>query len=583
MKIILYAIIGNEEAVIARFIESFSKVADEFIFVNAIGNQKPDQTISIIESVCAKPFSIYHYKNEKDFPHVDHFGNARQMALNLARESSEMHDEPCFLMWADADDVIDEKSASKIREVCKDDSPQLCLVNYRVNDDKQIVTRERITRADVKCRWQFPIHEQIAFDEDVHYKFIPASITHAPLGEKRTSSTRNMAILENAVADTARNFFYIAQEHFHNQRHAQFLKCADIALEFSDLGEVERYELLMQIAQTDSKRSKRCAAEAFALMPDRREALALLCNYAIIDGQHEKALELAEQMMMLSRPTKTYWTQNNEWYSWKADELYRQCLRLCGRNQEAKESWEIGVDQNRPVFSIIHATLDRPHQALAIREMWLSRADRPGNVQYIFGMHSFDEKSQAIIKGFEQTITPLTGSANNYDTAAGIAKGQIIVQAQDDCYPPQGWDTMISKLIPDTSKPVFVAVGDGHRKDLVSVNTVMTRAYMEIKASRDKGENGFFHRGYPTVFPDTENSYRAIKDAEAGICEYIDAPHIVIYHDHPFFNSAIPMDATYTHENSPENYKKGHELFMKRNPDARQSDFERKEESCLSQ
>ena len=105
----------------------------------------------------------------------------------------------------------------------------------------------------------------------------------------------------------------------------------------------------------------------------------------------------------------------------------------------------------------------------------------------------------------------------------------------------------------------------------------MTAAYMKVKASRDPGENGFFHRGYVTVFPDTENSYRAIKDAENGLIEYIDAPQFVIYHDHPMFNPAVPMDSTYEWENAPENYKQGRELFMSRNPDAKDEDLQRKE------
>lgn len=292
-----------------------------------------------------------------------------------------------------------------------------------------------------------------------------------------------------------------------------------------------------------------------------------------MDRDYPNALTLAKKLMETDKPTRSYWSQNNEWYGWKAAELYRQCLRLNGESDEADLEFQLNKDDDRPVFSIIHATLGRPEKALQIREMWLSRARHPENVEYIFGLHSYDTPSVRALSGYKHTLTDDEGGAINYDLAAGKATGQIIVQAQDDCYPPDGWDVDLCKLIPDTSKPIFVACGDGHRTDRISVNTIMTKVYMDIKEGRDPGENGFFHRGYITVYADTENSFRAIHDGMKGICEYIDAPEFVIYHDHPMFNPGVPIDATYEWENHPENYRIGAELFTQRNPKATPESF----------
>ena len=577
MKIILTAIVGNEEAVIARFIESFSHVADKFVFVQAIGNKSPDKTKEIIAAKCKKPYVFDFYRND-DFPHVDNFGAARQKALEIAIEqSAPIFGNGEFIIWADADDIISEESAKQIRAACNNDAPEVIILPYHVKGDKQIVMRERIIRSTLGAKWQFAIHEQMQFDHDVTYRIIDAPIIHAPLTDKTSSHNRNVAILEKELANTWRNLFYLSQEYFQTGQTKKFLTTCNIALQIPDIGDIEKYELLLQLAQLDSSKSKQSAAEAFALMPDRREAIALLCNYALIDGDDKKALQMAELMIGTPHPSVTYWSQNNEWYGWKAEELYRQCLRLNGEVEEATYQTSSAINPDLPLFSIIHATLDRPLQALAIRELWLSRAKHPENVQYIFGLHDFDKRSKRVLDGFEHTVTKKKGSAENYDLAAGLAIGQVIVQAQDDCYPPQDWDEELAKLIPDINAPAFIAVGDGHRTDRLCVNTVMTRAYMELKADRETGENGFFHRGYITVFPDTENSYRAIKDAENGLIEYIDAPQFVIYHDHPMFNPAVPMDSTYEWENAPENYKQGRELFMVRNPEAKDDDLQRKE------
>ena len=207
--------------------------------------------------------------------------------------------------------------------------------------------------------------------------------------------------------------------------------------------------------------------------------------------------------------------------------------------------------------------------------MWLSRARSPENVEYIFGLHSFDDRSVKLLAGFKHTVTDQKGPGWNYDTAAGAATGEIIIQSQDDCYPPDGWDDMLIAMIPDASKPVVVFPNDGHRTDMLAVNVIQTAAYADIKASRDTGENGFFHRGYTTVFPDTEHSFRAIEDTKAGIVQLIDARDFLLYHDHPAFNPAKPWDATYAWENAPEHYVTGRKLFLERNPTATDESLDR--------
>ena len=207
--------------------------------------------------------------------------------------------------------------------------------------------------------------------------------------------------------------------------------------------------------------------------------------------------------------------------------------------------------------------------------MWLSRARSPENVEYIFGLHSFDDRSVKLLAGFKHTVTDQKGPGWNYDTAAGAATGEIIIQSQDDCYPPDGWDDMLIAMIPDASKPVVVFPNDGHRTDMLAVNVIQTAAYADIKASRDAGENGFFHRGYTTVFPDTEHSFRAIEDTKAGIVQLIDARDFLLYHDHPAFNPAKPWDATYAWENAPEHYVTGRKLFLERNPTATDESLDR--------
>lgn len=369
MKITLAAIVGNEEPVIERFIQSFAPAVDSIYLIRATGNQKNDLTIEKATRTaikCGVELIWGEYKNQADFPHVDSFGNARQMAW----ESAIKLFKPEFIMWADADDVLVDGAAEAIREAAEDGRHDVYLMPYHVKGDKQVVIRERMIKVSAGSKWRYPIHEQLSFPKDVSYRVIEKAIfLHKPLETKTSSHERNCRILKHELSTTARNLFYLAQEYFQNNKEAQFKQIAEAALKLPDLEDLERYELLIQLAQTQGTDSRKLAAEAFAIMPDRREALALLANYCIVDRDYKKALQLAQRVIDTPSPRFSYWSQNNEWYGWKGAELYRQCLRLTGDLENAEADFQVYADEDKPIFSIIHATLGRPEQALAIREM----------------------------------------------------------------------------------------------------------------------------------------------------------------------------------------------------------------------
>lgn len=575
MKITLAAIIGNEEAVIERFIRSFAPAVDNIVLVFNHGTK--DQSEYIADHVCKNvgiELTASKYANKKAFPHIDNYASKRNMAWNIANGES-----PDYIIWADADDILAPGAAEQIRAAAESDSHDVYIMPYDVKGNgKQIVHRERMVKASIGSYWKHAVHEQLDFQSDVTYKIIPATVIHAPLAEKTGSHERNLNILLAELEDAPRNLFYLAQEYFNNGKDANFKTAATMALASRGLGDLERYELLLELAQTPGQDSRKLASEAFAIMPDRREALALLTNYCIIDGDYEKALKMCRIMRNNGRPTKTYWSQNEEWYGWKATELYLQCLRLNGH--------DVDDSLNFPVFSIIHATLGRTEQALQVREMWLSRARHPERVEYIFGIHESDARSIKALKGFKHTICPsvIDGDCfrvapcnHNYDLAGGIATGQIIIGAQDDCYPPDGWDDILMLLIPDPTKPVFVFAHDGHNKDTLFFGGAETRAYVNFCKARNGSGNGIYPLEYDGMFSDNEVLFRALEDGKSGDCEIVDATdELTLYHNHPFFVPNIQWDETYNYENRPEAYEIGKKLFAERNPTAKPGCFARK-------
>lgn len=433
MKIILSAIVGNESPVIERFIRSFAPAVDEFVFVIATGNQEPDETREIIQRVSSdlgKHAKIRAYENAHDFDHVDNFGAARNASLSYAESQSLDGD---YIIWADADDVLAPGAAEAIRAAAESGEKDAYIMPYNVRGDKQVVWRERMIKAGLGARWKHAIHEQLHFPRDVEYRMIKdATFLHLPLETKEGGHARNLAILQGELEDTPRTLFYLAQEYFQSGKVTEFKPVAQAALILGGLTNIEEYEILMQIAQTPGAESKKLAAEAYALMPDRREALALLINYAIIDGDPDRAMELAEAMMALGNPKRTYWSLNHEWYGWKGDELYRQCLRLNGKEESADNDWESSVDDDAKTVSVIHPVNGQPEQSLAIREAWLSLATHPSNVEYIFAINESDARSLSVLKGFKHTIT---------DDPSPL--GKVAIKINEETLPAQGWDEAI--------------------------------------------------------------------------------------------------------------------------------------------
>lgn len=426
MKIILSAIVGNEEAVIERFIRSFAPAVDEFVFVRAIGNQTPDKTSSIIAKN-APIHSVCAYSNIEALPHVDNFGAARNQALQIAEDRANEGD---YILWADADDILADGAADSIRAAAESGKEDVYVMPYNVRGDKQVVWRERMIKSGLGAKWQHAIHEQLHFPNDVTYRMIKDAVfIHSPLEHKSGGHERNLSILKAELKDTPRSLFYLAQEYFQSGKIREFKPNAEAALILGGLTNIEEYELLMQLAQIPGTKSKKLAAEAFALMPDRREALALLVNYAIIDGEHERALELAETMMALGKPKRTYWSLNHEWYGWKGEELYRQCLRLNGKEDSADNDWQASVNDDTPTFTVLHATSGQPQKSLMIRETWLSYANRPENVDYIFLVDKDDIKSMNVLRGFRHATT---------DDLRTM--GEVVLHANDSEFPTEAWD-----------------------------------------------------------------------------------------------------------------------------------------------
>lgn len=551
----LCLIAGNETEHVRRCLKIFSPCADEIVVVRAIGSLVPDDTLDIARNEFGAITA--EYKNgpgREDWPHVDNFAAARNMAFDLGTGR--------FRLWVDFDDIADENHVHAIRNAAEDCDKgvtdwDILHFSYVIPYSGAAPLRERLIRAGAG-RWENAVHECITDLKDGCKQAYNTqlTITHAPLTNKvkqGISSGRNLRILESIADKTHGEAFFYFMELAGTGRRGEALEAAKVALAKPDLKEPERYEIFMNLASmAEGKKPRRDFLwEAVKLSPERREALALLCAEYTNWHEPDGALAVGRMMRALPRPVVRNYTHRDNVYGYGGDMVYAGALRLNGQFEEAAAVETLNFVRAGGKISLLHATRGRPNQAALARKYWYDTAGDPANIEHIFAIDEDDKESINALGTFRHVrVTAGGGCVAAWNAAAKASRGKILIQLSDDWTPPICWDTEIVKRFGDEiDKPYVLAISDGHRKDFLLCMAILTRARYE--------QQGFlFHPDFKSVYSDNYFTWKATKDN----C-IIASRDFVIEHNHPVFNKEIPVDKTYAESNAPERYEHGKAVY----------------------
>lgn len=184
MELSLCMIVRNEEEKLGRCLESVQKAMDEIVVVDT---GSTDATKEV-----ARRFTNRIY----DFEWIDDFAAARNTAFSYATKS--------FLMWLDADDVMEPQACEKLRQFKAqlDDSVDAVMMPYecalrRDGTPALVFERERIVRRAAGFAFAGMVHEAMSVSGNVIHADIPVRHTGA---HSVASSQRNLAIYEKGLA-----------------------------------------------------------------------------------------------------------------------------------------------------------------------------------------------------------------------------------------------------------------------------------------------------------------------------------------------------------------------------------------------
>ena len=277
----LCMIVRDEEAVLARCLDSAREIADEVIVVDT---GSADRTKQIAAA----------YGRVLDFVWCDDFAAARNFSFAQATQE--------YILWLDADDVIEPADRVRFLQLKAglDGTADVVMLPYHTAFDAQgrpVFTyyRERLLRRAAGLRWQGAVHECIAPAGRIVYG--DAAVSHRKADAGR-HSRRNLGIYERLRARgealDARACFYYARELMADGQDEAAARAFEDFLARPDGWVENRIEAcrnladcLVRLGRRDQ--AKQALVRSFAMDCPRGEACCALAALTMQEGEPEQA------------------------------------------------------------------------------------------------------------------------------------------------------------------------------------------------------------------------------------------------------------------------------------------------------
>ena len=328
VTISLCMIVKDEEAVLGRCLDSAADIVDEVVVVDTGSSDRTKEIAG-------------QYGRVLDFTWCEDFAAARNASFAQATKD--------FILWLDADDVIEPEAQSRFLQFKQelDETTDVVMLPYHTGfneDGRPTYTyyRERLLRRAAGFRWVGAVHECIAPRGNIRYD--DAAVSHHK--EKAPDSDRNLRIYEKLLARgeklDARGQFYYARELMMHQQFTQAVSAFENFLQRPDGWVENRIEACRNLAdcllaQGDRERARQALVRSFALDSPRGETCCALAALEMEDGRLEQARFWYETALRVP-----YAEQNGAFVKPQCYG-YIPCLGLCvccdrlGRHAEAAE------------------------------------------------------------------------------------------------------------------------------------------------------------------------------------------------------------------------------------------------------
>ncbi|MBE5800161.1 MAG: glycosyltransferase [Clostridiales bacterium] len=295
MELSLCMIVRNEEKNLERCLHSVRDAVDEIIILDT---GSTDRTKEIAGRYTAH---VHDYLWRDDFAH------ARNASLALATKP--------FIMWLDADDVIEPQQLKKLIALKEElsDGIDAVMLPYQYafstgGEPTLVFERERIVRRAAGFRFEGVVHEAMAVSGNV----IRADVAIRHTGEHgQSSNRRNLSIYETWISRgmqlAPRDQYYYARELRNAGEYARAIDAYDAFLLMDGWAvnkqdaRVERGECLKQLGRLAE--AKQAFLSALEEGEPRAETLCALGESFLQEGQLHAAALWYRAALLCRMPT----------------------------------------------------------------------------------------------------------------------------------------------------------------------------------------------------------------------------------------------------------------------------------------
>ena len=198
-------IVKNEERTLKRCLESAGELFDQIVVVDTGSS---DNTRAVAKSLGAEVY---------DFEWIDDFSKARNFSFSKSTCD--------YIMWLDADDVIEESQLKKLLELkARLGSQDMVMLNYAVTFDESgtptfLYERERIFKRAKGYEWQGFIHEAIVPSGKIEHENIYISHKKMGGGDPRRNLKIYRAHIKAGEKLSPRDQYYYGKEYFYLRKY----------------------------------------------------------------------------------------------------------------------------------------------------------------------------------------------------------------------------------------------------------------------------------------------------------------------------------------------------------------------------
>ncbi len=334
ISISLCMIVKNEEASLARCLDSVNGIADEIVIVDT---GSTDQTRQI---------AARYTERIIDFEWVDDFAAARNFAFEQATSE--------YILWLDADDVFEPDDRVKFIELKRSMDPAVDSVtmDYHLSFTAEgkvaySLRRNRLVRRDRNYRWIGAVHEYL--EVVGHLLHSDVAVTHK---KDKEYTDRNLKIYrkrEQAGEEfSPRDLYYFGNElkdHGHLEDAVHYYgKFLDTGLGWVE----DQIAACQKIADCEaalehSEKEVSALLRSFAFDLPRAEICCRLGGYFADRADYRKALYWYEQATRAVRPTDPMVVLNEAAWTWMPHLQLCVCYDRMGNRAKAKEHNDIAL------------------------------------------------------------------------------------------------------------------------------------------------------------------------------------------------------------------------------------------------